>query len=208
MALDWSKQISFSGLARRKAHPKAVYLEKTHMNLLPGDQGSRLSSRNVLTGVLVVILAALVIKFGVFDFYARVGAKQAELNAQKETLATMTAALSEYDEVAAKFESYESANIMSSGLVVNALDALSLVDRCVLPNATVASLTLSEDTLSLKLANTTLDQVGQIVASLEEQDIVANVLLSTAATQQSEASEITATVTVTLQAAADDGKGA
>ena len=208
MALDWSKQISFSGLKRRKASPKAVYPEKTRMNLLSGEQGSGLAPRSVLTGVLVVILAALVIKFGVFDFYARVGAKQAELSAQKETLAAMTAALSEYDEVAAKFESYESANIMSSGLVVNALDALSLVDRCVAPNATVASLTLSEDTLSLKLANTTLDQVGQIVASLEEQDIVADVLLSTAATQQSEASGITATVTVTLQAAADEEEGA
>lgn len=210
MALDWGKQISFSGLRRGKSgggHGKAAYPAKTYMNLVAPERKPGETRRNVLAGIAVVLLAALVIKFGILDFYGRVDAKRAELSAQQQVLSAAQASLSEYDDVLSEYEGYESANIMESGLVVDALDALSLVDRCVAPHARVATLTLSGDTLSLKLAGTTLDQLGVLVADLEAQDIVSSALLSTAATQQTEGADVTATVTVTLQPAAAPGEG-
>ena len=209
MALDWSKEVSFSGLRRRGSRQRSEYPEKVYMNLVAGEQGQSRTGRDVLGAIAIVLAVALVVKFGIFDFYARVADKQAELSSQKQVLSTVQAAAAEYDDVLAEYESYESASFMDSGLSVGALDAFSLVDRCVSPYARVASFTLSGDTLSLSLASATLDQVGQLVASLEEQDIVSNVLLSTAATQQSDAGEVAATVTVTLQPAdaTNDGEG-
>ena len=117
----------------------------------------------------------------------------------------MTSAVADYDDVLAEYESYETSSKVESSLTVNALDALSLVDKCVAPYARVASLTLEGDTMSLKLADSSLDQLGKLVESLEGQDMVANVNLSTAGTQGSQAGEVSATVTVALQSPADDG---
>lgn len=198
MALDWSKEISFSGLRKRTPRQKDVYPEKTYMNLVVSDKKSIDLGRTIPLAIILVIVVALIVKFGILDVYGRVGVKQAELSTEKQALSTMTAAIADYDAVLAEYEGYASASIAGDEVTVQAVDALDLVDRFVSPSARVASVALSGNTLSLSLTNVSLDGVGRLVSSLYEQKIVENVSVSTAATQATASEDVTVAVTITL----------
>jgi len=203
MALDWSKEISFSGLKKRAPKPKDEFPSKTYMNLMVSEKKSFDLRSNIPFIVILLIIVVLVLKFGVFDFYARVDAKQAELNAHQQTLSSMNAELTNYNTVLEEYEGYESMSITSSGLRVDALGALALVDRFVAPSARVASLSLAGNTLTLNLTDISLDGVGKLVSTLYEQDMVANVSVSTAATRETASEDVVVAMTITLATAAE-----
>lgn len=199
MALDWSKEISFSGLRKREPRGKDVYPSKTYMNLMVKDRKVIDMRRAIPVGIILLIAVILFTKFGVLDFYNRVNVKQAELNAQQQVLNSLTADLSGYDEVLAKYEAYESSNVGEDGLTVPATEALKLVDTYIAPQATIASLDLSGNMISLSLTNISLDGVGKLVSTLYTQSIVQNVSVSTAATQETDSADVTAAMLITLQ---------
>lgn len=203
MALDWNKEISFSGLKKRAPKPKNEYPTKTYMNLMVSDKATFDLRRNVPLMVLLLIIVVLFLKFGIFDFYARVDAKQAELNAHQQTLSALNAELVNYDTVLEEYEGYESMSIASDGLRVNALDALALVDRYVAPSARVVSVSLVGNTLTLNLTNISLDGVGKLASTLYGQDMVENVSVSTAATQETASEDVMTAMTITLATAAE-----
>ena len=203
MALDWSKEISFSGLKKRAPKPKDEFPSKTYMNLMVSEKKSFDLRSNIPFIVILLLIVVLVLKFGVFDFYARVDAKQAELNAHQQTLSSMNAELTNYNTVLEEYEGYESMSITSSGLRVDALGALALVDRFVAPSARVASLSLVGNTLTLNLTDISLDGVGKLVSTLYEQDMVANVSVSTAATRETASEDVVVAMTITLATAAE-----
>jgi len=203
MALDWNKEISFSGLKKRAPKPKDEFPSKTYMNLMVSEKKSFDLRSNIPFIVILLIIVVLVLKFGVFDFYARVDAKQAELNAHQQTLSSMNAELTNYNTVLEEYEGYESMSITSSGLRVDALGALALVDRFVAPSARVASLSLAGNTLTLNLTDISLDGVGKLVSTLYEQDMVANVSVSTAATRETASEDVVVAMTITLATAAE-----
>ncbi|HAM15957.1 MAG TPA: hypothetical protein DCP91_08910 [Eggerthellaceae bacterium] len=207
MALDWSKEISFSGLKNRPAKQKTEYPSKTYMNLMVVDKRTIDVRKAVPTAIILAIVVALVVKFGILDFYGRVDAKHAELASQQQSLNALRSELTNYDAVLEEYEGYESISASEEGLSVDAVEALGLVDRYVAPSARVASISLSGDTMSLNLADVTLDGVGQLVSVLYEQAIVKNVSVSTAATQQTASPGVVATMTITL-APADEGGSA
>ena len=198
MALDWNKEISFSGLKKRAPKPKDEFPSKTYMNLMVSEKKSFDLRSNIPLIVILLIIVVLVMKFGVFDFYARVDAKQAELNAHQQTLNSLNAELTNYNTVLEEYEGYESMSITSSGLRVDALEALNLVDRFVAPSARVVSISLVDNTLTLNLTDISLDGVGKLASTLYEQDMVANVSVSTAATQETASKDVTAAITITL----------
>ena len=198
MALDWNKEISFSGLKKRAPKPKDEFPSKTYMNLMVSEKKSFDLRSNIPFIVILLIIVVLVLKFGVFDFYARVDAKQAELNAHQQTLNSLNAELTNYNTVLEEYEGYESMSITSSGLRVDALEALNLVDRFVAPSARVVSISLVGNTLTLNLTDISLDGVGKLASTLYEQDMVANVSVSTAATQETASKDVTAAITITL----------
>ena len=198
MAVDWSRQISFSGLRKRSAPAKTGYPEKTYMNLVVSTKKERDLSQTVLRAVLVVVVVALIIKFGIFDFYARVGDKQAEFAAQQRSLNTLNAQLVDYDQVLAEYQGYASVSVAEGGLAVDAMEALGLVDDIVAPSARIMSIALAGDTMTLNVTDVTLDGVGQLVSRLYEQGMVKDVSVATAATQQTASEDVTAALTITL----------
>ena len=201
MALEWSKEISFSGLMKRKPKPKAAYPSKTYINLMVRDK-REMNVRDVLPKALLLLLVVVLFcKFGIFDFYGRVGQKQAELVSQEQVLNSMKAQLQNYDEVKAEYDMYESTRIVSVDGTVSVRDAMDLVDKCVAPLAKIAAIDVRGNTVSLSLADMSLDQTGKIVSRLYEQPIVANVSVSTAASEQGASSSVIASMVITLQVA-------
>lgn len=203
MALDWNKEISFSGLRKGKPKAKADYPSKTYMNLVVEDRKALEARRAVPIGILLALLVAAFAKFGVYDFYDRVNQKQAELSQQQQVLSGLEAQLVDYDEVLAEYEAYESSRLSVDEDTVSATDALALVDRYIAPSARVASVDLEGNTLSLNLADITLDRVGSLVSTLDAQPMVAGVSVSTAATERTSASDVMVSMVVTLQKAGE-----
>ena len=200
MALDWNKEISFAGLRQRASSSQGdtSYPEKTYMNLAVVSRKQVNVGQTVAFAIVLALIVGLIVKFGIFDFYARVDAKRAELNASQQTLAALNAELEHYDDVLAEYEGYESMSIGEEGLQYDAVNALALVDRLITPAATVSSLTMSGDTMALNVTDINLDGVGKLVSALYEQDIVKNVSVSTAATQQTASEDVTAALTITI----------
>ena len=203
MALDWSKDISFSGLRKRTPRPKKVeYPSKTYINLVVKEK-KQFDLRSQLPKIVLLVLVTIAVcKFGVFDVYDRANQKQAELNRQTQVLSNLEAQLSDYDAVKAEYETYETTKLVADENTVSVIDAMSLVDRFVAPAAHVDSIDLSGNTLSLGLSGVTLDGVGKLVNTLYEQPIVANVAVSNAATDKTKTSaDTTVSMVITLKVA-------
>ncbi|MBQ9041566.1 MAG: hypothetical protein IJ111_01995 [Eggerthellaceae bacterium] len=203
MALDWSKEITFSGLKKGSSRAKAVYPSKTYMNLVVKDQKTIEARRAVPVAILLILLVAAFVKFGIYDFYDRVNQKQVELAQQQQTLTMLEEQLVDYDAVLEEYEAYESSRLSTDENTVSVTDALALVDRYIAPSASIASIDVQGNTISLNLSNISLDRVGDLVSTLYTQPIVSNVSVSTAATEQTAAEDVTAAMVVTLQKVGD-----
>ena len=199
MALDWGKDISLAGLRKRAPKAKAEYPSKTYINLMPETRKKSDVRKSIPAIILVVLVTALICKFGVFDFYERVNQKQAELSAQKTVLNDLELQLVDYDAVKAEYELYESSKLVAEDLLVSPVEALDLVDKLVRPAATISSINIQGNAVTLQLSDITLDGVGKLVSALYEQSMVQNVSVSTAATDKNDNRATTATVVITLQ---------
>ena len=199
MALDWGQNISLAGLRKRAPKAKAEYPSKTYINLMPDSRKKTDVRKSIPAVVLVILVTALICKFGVFDFYDRVAQKQAELSTQKAVLSDLERQLVDYDAVKAEYDLYESSKLVSEDLLVSPVEALDLVDKLVRPVATISSINIQGNTVTLQLSDISLDGVGKLVNALYEQSMVLNVSVSTAATDESDNRATTATVVITLQ---------
>lgn len=205
MALDWNKQISFSGLSKAVPRKKRdVYPSKTYMNFTVTDQKTVDFRRTVPLVIVLVVAVALFLKFGVFDFIGQVNAKQAELAQQQSIEAGYRAQLQSYDDVLAKYQSFVSTQRASDSSTVSALEALNLVDELVAPVATVKTVDYKDNTLSLSLTGISLQGVGDLVSALNKSPIVKNVAVPTAVTGGVNGGDAVTTVTVTL--GSEEGK--
>ena len=199
MALDLKKEISLpfkkGGTSSKGA---SEYPEKTYINLVQVDKKALDLRRTVPIAILAALLVVLFMKFGIFDFYAQLGAKQAELNTEKTHLVALQSQLSDYNDVLEEYQGYQALSLNEGGLSVDALQVINLVDTCVAPVANVATMSLAGNTLSLSLTDVSLDGIGQLVNTLYQQPLVKNVSVSTATTRNADNENVTAAVTITL----------
>lgn len=200
MALDWKKEVSFGKKGGSKA-PKGDPV-KDYINLAGGEKKQGNVKLLVIKIVVAVIAVALFAKFGVFDFFAQIDAKRADLAAEKQTSETIKSQLADYDDVVAEYETYGVVGASNdTEIPVDIVDAMELVHTIILPKASVGAIDLNGDTLTLVLNNVTLRDVGSITNALSEQDVVKDVSVSTAGTQDQRAPSaeiVTATMKIKL----------
>lgn len=201
MALEWGKEISFSGLRKRQPKAKAVYPEKTYINLVVQDKKEFDLRRTLPIAIVVIVVAALFLKFGVWDFFDRVNQKEAELHQEQQVLSGLQAQLTSYSSVQEEYEAYDPTGSAAASDTVSTSEALALVDRFIRPSANVANVSIDGNTVALELTNISLDSVGKLVSTLYEQSIVANVTVSTAGTQGASTGGVTTAMVITLQRA-------
>ena len=199
MALDWSKEISFSGLKKGKAKTKSEYPSKTYMNLTVVKKSTTDRKRVILLAIVLVAAIALVAKFGVFDLYDRVNQAESELAQHRSVLNELNTRLSGYDELLEEYESYDTEHLSADAATVSAKDAMDLVDRVVVPHALVGQVNLAGNVLTLSVTDINLDSTGALVSLLYKEPIVSSVAVSTATTANRDASDVTTTMTINLQ---------
>lgn len=194
MALDWNKPVHLSDLRGKNS---TGYPTKTTMNLcVSGSQELDLRSA-VPVALLLIVLVALFVKFGVVDQLAQVAAKQSELTQQQAILTADEAKLANYNKVEEEYDGYA---VSTNSGSVSAITALDLVDTYVAPSATVSSINLKDNTLTLTLTNVNLDTVGALTTTLQGRPIVSGVTVSTAATSTTDTQNVVATMIISLVA--------
>lgn len=201
MALDWSKQVSFSGLKKAGSKGKVSYPSKRYINLMPRKERNNDPGKVIPVAVILLILVALFVKFGIYDLYANVAAKQAELNAQTQVLRSAQAKAASYDQVKEEYDAYQSTRLSSAENEVSTIEAMELVDTYIAPYARIDSINYEKNTITLNLSNITLEDVGKLVGKLYEQPIVDNVAVSTAGADTSKNEELTAAMIITVEKA-------
>lgn len=208
MALDWGKDISFSGLklGQRRVRASEAMPSKTSMNLIATQSASPDRRRVVIYGIVLVVVVALFLKFGVIDFQAQLSGKQAQLDSLERELSAVQADLAAYDEVLKEYEAYGASGAAGDIVEVDAVDAFHLVDTCVAPYASVSSLGLVGDELKLRVDKTSLEGISKITEALRSQPEVVEVSVSSASTKQN-VGGVSSVVTVKLQSAST-GRGA
>lgn len=199
MALEWSKEISFSGLKKGKTKMNSEYPSKTYMNLSVAKAGSRISTRSIPLIVVLVVILGLIIKFGVIDFYARVGQAEAALEQQRVQLAEMSTAIAGYDELLEEYESYDTEHLAPDASTVSAMSVMEMVQKVVVPHASIESIDLSGNVLTMSVKDINLNSTSTLVNLLYQQPLVKSVTVSTASTNGQTAEDVTTTMVVTLQ---------
>lgn len=200
MAIDWNKEVSFSGLMKSGSSTRRDgYPTKTHMNFAGAEKKQVDKRRVVIVAIVGIIVLGVVLKFGVFDFVGQVAMKNMELDHQRQELAEVEQNLVGYDEVLAEYQSYVSNQLASDSEAIDAMEALRIVEDVVMPAASVTSLDYKDNQITLNLANTTLARVGDVANVLDEDPMVASVNVSTAAAGQTQGNDVTVTMTITLQ---------
>lgn len=199
MALDWSKEISFSGLKKGKTKMNSEYPSKTYMNLSVAKAGSRISTRSIPLIVVLVVILGLIIKFGVIDFYARVGQAEAALEQQRVQLEEMNTAIAGYDELLEEYESYDTEHLAPDASTVSAMSVMEMVQKVVVPHASIESIDLSGNVLTMSVKDINLNSTSTLVNLLYQQPLVKSVTVSTASTNGQTAEDVTTTMVVTLQ---------
>ena len=199
MALEWSKEISFSGLKKGKTKMNSEYPSKTYMNLSVAKAGSRISTRSIPLIVVLVVILGLIIKFGVIDFYARVGQAEAALEQQRVQLEEMNTAIAGYDELLEEYESYDTEHLAPDASTVSAMSVMEMVQKVVVPHASIESIDLSGNVLTMSVKDINLNSTSTLVNLLYQQPLVKSVTVSTASTNGQTAEDVTTTMVVTLQ---------
>ena len=183
-----------------KRSKKPVYPTKTTINLAVDDKGENKMARNLVLFAVALVLIALLAKFAVVDVMAAASAASGKVAAAQSQLSALEAANADYDELQ---ERYAAFTVNSLSDVEKALAdrgaILDLLQGTVANMAELQSVNVTGNTVMLQFANTSLQDVSRVVASLEGSDLVANVSMSTAKTDRND--EVVSTITVTLAGA-------
>ena len=108
-------------------------------------------------------------------------------------------ALAGYDELLEEYESYDTEHLAPDASTVSAMSAMEMVQNVVVPHASVESISLLGNVLTLSVKDINLNSTGALVNLLYQQPLVSTVTVSTASTDSQTAEDVTTTMVVTLQ---------
>lgn len=156
---------------------KALASKQT-MNLAIREKNMAKSALLIPVVAAIVLVAALVGKFGVADRLAQVSAARREVDQLKNQIATLEAAYADMDEVKAEYNRYTYKDFDRT--LADRMDILALMEREIFPVCQVQRLSLAEKRLDLALEGSTLGDGSALVARLEADPLVDSAYVTTA----------------------------
>lgn len=183
------------------------YPTKTTMNLAQHEQSQlELTRRTLIEGLLLILLVVLFIKFGIVDLTSKASAANSEVADIQQQIDATNAQMGDYDKVYAEYQKYSYGYLDDrESSYVDRIDAIDLVESKVMSVGSVESITITDNTMSVTISGVTLEQVSALVSSLESSDMVADVTVDTASTQTEGTQQVSASLVITLQQAAQEG---
>lgn len=192
---DLGKKKTGSGLPNKKT-----------MNLVILEKNDNSKVTDIVLIVLLVIVLALFVKFGVLDIYNKKKAAQEEVDAAQVELDQNRELLTRYEAVFEKFSHYFKAFLNEDELkLVDRIELIDMLNEHLFNVAEMQSVNISGNTIGITFYDVTLEQVGQLAQDLSDNELVTNVDLQTATTNKDKNGNLLTgtqkvlTATITLQ---------
>ena len=163
---------------------------------------SSIDLKKVLPVVLVIlIVAAVFVKFGVLDPLDKKTAALNELSLKQEQLAAVNAKLSGYDELAKEYGRYSYGWMNETEVnLVSRMDVLALIEERIVPAAIIDNIAVNNNVLTLNIHGITLEQASTMVKSLEESELVESASVYNAVAEAAEEAKIFMSIILTKEA--------
>lgn len=194
-----------------KRSEKKNWPAKRSLNLVIREKTWSSPSRVLPIFLAIVAAAVLFSKFAVADRLAQVSRAEGENGQLRASISRLRDACADYAQVEGQYRRYSYGSFTPEELALpDRLAALDLLEQKLFPAAQVKNLALGGNSLSLTLADITLEQASGLVASLEDSPIVQSVAVYTAGYDRNrlEGDEVRLlTMTITLAPALEGGEG-
>lgn len=170
------------GVVIRLTKPK--YPEKQSINL--AMQETDKGNPRILVGgfVLFLLCLFLFVKFAIINrFDAAREAKNTYLETVEE-IQSLEERTKEFDEVQKVYRQFDNSFLSESeSAELDRVEIINMVESCVLDKGDIEAISITAHQVMIRLGNTTLPFVAEIVAALEAQEETVYVTVSTAGTE-------------------------
>lgn len=163
---------------------------------------SSINLKKLVPVVLVIlIVAAVFVKFGVLDPLDKKTAALNELSLKQEQLAAVEAKLSGYDELAKEYGRYSYGWMNETEVnLVSRMDVLGLIESRIANKAIIDNIAVNNNVLTLNIHGITLEQASSMVKNLEESDLVESASVYNAVADNAEEAQIFMSIILTKEA--------
>lgn len=180
---------------------KAVQMpSKKTMNF--ARRQSNFNPKKVIPIILVIlIVAAVLVKFGIMDPLDKKTAAYSELSYKQVQLAALNAQLADYEELEQEYGRYSYGWMNETEVsLVSRIDALNLVEKQIANKAVVKNMAVNNNVLTLNIKGITLKEASDMVAKLEMNDLVESAAVYNATAEAAEEAEIFMSIILTKEA--------
>lgn len=211
MKIDLNQNIEFKIPGSTPSNgviPKAKLPTKTTINLVMKEERKYSTKKVAIFGAAALVILLLVLKFTVFDQYAKVRQQQALFDETHAKYAAMEEALSHYGEVEAEYRRYAMDwmnDIDSEDYIgVERVKILDMIEKDMMSVGTVSDVSISGQVLTVKMSGMNLEQISKMFSVLDNEPIVAALELNIAQTEENAGSQaLEFSVTIALQQPAE-----
>lgn len=177
---------------------------KTTINLAKRESRRKDMLTLTVGGVLILLLAGSVAKFGVIDQLDRLSQAESSYNQVHSQYLSTLQAVEDYPEVEERYRTY-SRSWMNAGdknglAKVDRQEVLDLLEQRMMPRGQVNSVSLRDSVLVVSMSGMNLRQISTMVESIREDPIVESASLNLASTEEKKKTDLMDfTLTVVLQ---------
>ena len=163
---------------------------------------SSINLKKLVPVVLVIlIVAAVFVRFGVLDPLDKKTAALNELSLKQEQLAAVEAKLSGYDELAKEYGRYSYGWMNETEVnLVSRMDVLGLIESRIANKAIIDNIAVNNNVLTLNIHGITLEQASSMVKNLEASDLVESASVYNAVADNAEEAQIFMSIILTKEA--------
>ena len=163
---------------------------------------SNFNPKKVIPIILVIlIVAAVLVKFGIMDPLDKKSAAYSELSYKQVQLAALNAKLADYDELEQEYGRYSYGWMNETEVsLVSRIDALNLVEKQIANKAVIKNMAVNNNVLTLNIKGITLKEASDMVAKLEMNDLVESAAVYNATAEAAEEAEIFMSIILTKEA--------
>ena len=172
---------------------------KRTMNFIH-HQSSFNPKRMVPVILVLVILAAVFVKFGILDLTSKKIAAYEELSSKQMQLASLNKGLSGYDEVFYQYGRYSYGWMNETETnMLSRMDVLKLVEERISPNCIIENLAVNDNVLTMNIHGLTLKQASAMVKNLEKSPMVESALVYNAVAEEAAEANIFLSINMTKE---------
>lgn len=180
------------------------YPTKTTINMAACGRTEAAGKTLVIGMAVIAVLVLLVVKFCVFDQYARLSRAEADYNSVYQKNQELADRVSDYDEVMLEYRAYSMSFISDKNdenfVGVDRKEVLDLIETVMMKRGQVLSIEIYENTAKVSMRGMNLEEISEMIRSLKNSPVVSEAQLNIAKTDENKpASVLSFSVTIYLQ---------